>query len=348
VKRLAIVVLLVLVTGVAADRGYEWLRWQVEAPVSAVSQPVLVTVPQGATQEDVGSELESKGLIRDQQVFLGYLRFLRLQGSGLELKAGQFQLDRDMSMAGIVRALGDARAGEVTVRLQEGDTMATMAVQAQRQGAGTAAEYLAATGDVGRWHYDFLQGRPANAPNTLEGFLYPDTYQLLKGSTASDLVKRQLDRFGQALTPDLRRQITQPTAARPAASVYDTLVLASIVEKEVQQESDRQLVCDVLYNRLSDGMPLGSDATVLYAVGKQGGAPTQEDLQVDSPYNTRTHHGLPPGPISNPSLSSIKACISPPQTDYLYFFTDPKGVAHFAATYQESLKQQRQYGLSGQ
>jgi UPF0755 protein len=348
VRKLAIVVVALLMIGVAADRGYEWMRWQVETPMSTSSQPVVVTVLQGASQDDLAAELRSKGLIRDQQVFLGYLRWLRLQGQGLQLKAGQFQLNRNMSMASMVQVLGDARAVELTVRMQEGDTLAMMAAQAQQQGAGTAADYKSAAGDVSRWHYDFLQGRPARAPNSLEGFLYPDTYQLLRGSTASDLIKRQLDGFGQAVTPDLRQQMAKATPARPAQTLYDTLVLASIVEKEVQKDRDRALVCDVFYNRLGDGMPLGSDATVLYAVGKQGGTPTQEDLQVDSPYNTRKFRGLPPGPISNPSLSSIKACVSAPQSNYLYFFTDPEGVAHFAATYAESLRQQQQYGLAGQ
>jgi UPF0755 protein len=101
----------------------------------------------------------------------------------------------------------------------------------------------------------------------------------------------------------------------------------------------------VFYNRLSRNIPLGSDATVLYAVGKTAGTPTQEDLALSSPYNTRKFPGLPPGPISNPSLSSIEACVHPQKTNYLYFFTDPRGTAHYAATYEESLRQQQQFGL---
>jgi UPF0755 protein len=254
-----------------------------------------------------------------------------------------------MSMARIVEQLQGGIAAPLSVRLQDGQTLATMAQEAQRQGAGPAKDYQAAAVDIAQWPaYDFLQGRPAAAPRNLEGFLYPDTYDLVRGSPARDLVKRQLDRFGTAFTPQLRQTAAQATPARAAQNVYSIVTLASIVEKEVQTDPDRGMVCEVFYNRIAQGMPIGSDATVLYAVGKQSGTPTQDDLNSSSPYNTRRFAGLPPGPIANPGQAAIKACVSPPNNDYLYFFTDPHNVAHYATTYDEFLKQQKQYGLAGQ
>lgn len=348
-RKLAAALLVLLVLGVFGDRGYEWVRWQVYTPTSSGSHPVLLTVPAGTSQDQLATMLDGKGLIRDRSVFLNYLRWLRIRGDALQLRAGAFQLDRDMSMARIVEALQSGAAAALTVRLAEGDTLATMAQAAQRQGAGTAQDYQAATADVGQWPgYAFLRDRPAGAPRTLEGFLYPDSYQLIRGSPAKELVKRQLDRFGQVLTPQMQAQAGQASNARPAESVYAIVTMASIVDKEVQTPADRGMVCSVFYNRLSQDMLLGSDATVLYAVGKTGGVPTQADLDSSSPYNTRKFAGLPPGPIGNPSSSAINACLAPPRTAYLFFFTDPKGAAHYAATYAEFLRQQQQYGLAGQ
>jgi UPF0755 protein len=342
------VVVLLLLVGLVAGRAYEWVRWQIYAPMSSQSQPVLVTIHPAATADDVGKELQARGLIRDQRVFQNYLRYLRYHGTAPDFKAGQFELNRNMSLARIVDTLQSASASEITVRMPEGARLSVLAQQAQQQGVGTAAAYTASASDLNSWHYDFLQGRPQNAPQNLEGFLFPDTYQILRGAGVNDLIKRQLDRFGQVVSPDLRQAISRPAEGRPAETLYNVLILASIAEKEVNTEADRPIVCDVFYNRLKQNMPLGSDATVLYAVGKQGGVPTQQELAVNSPYNTRLHGGLPPGPIDNPSMSAIKACISPAKTSYLYFFTDPKGVAHYAVTYQEFLQQQRQYGLASQ
>ncbi|MGH7883252.1 MAG: endolytic transglycosylase MltG, partial [Candidatus Dormibacteraceae bacterium] len=109
---------------------------------------------------------------------------------------------------------------------------------------------------------------------------------------------------------------------------------------------DLPTVCQILYNRLGVHMPLGSDASVLYALGRTGGGLTEQDLKVDSPYNTRLYPGLPPGPITSPSQSSIRACASPPNNDYIFFFSDPHGVTHFATTTREFLRQQSQYGVA--
>ncbi|MFZ0214889.1 MAG: endolytic transglycosylase MltG [Candidatus Dormiibacterota bacterium] len=343
-KKLAIGVAVLIVLGVVADRGYAWVLYQIDTPVSSASQPVSLTILPGEGQDAIATQLQQKGLIRDRNVFLAYLRY---SGQGSRLEAGRVTLNRDMTMRQLVVSMTTSVARTLDVRLQAGMTIPLLAQEAAAQGAGTVQQYQSDAKTLSLWNEPFLQGRPANAPSTLEGFLFPDTYQIYPQGGSQALIARQLARFQQLVGP-LQPAMAAATAARPAESLYSVLILASIVEKEEQTEPARSLVCGIFYNRLAAGMNLGSDATVLYALGRQGGGLTAQDLQVDSPYNTRRFAGLPPGPISNPSLDSIKACVTPQASNYLFFFSDPKGVVHYAATDAEFEQQQQQYGVAGQ
>lgn len=343
-KKLLVLVLLLVGCGFAGDRGYEWVQYQVHTPTSSRSQPVNFHIDPGETTDQIARDLHTAGLIRDERVFTLYMRY---KGEKAHLEAGDFVLDRNMDMDRIIQALQHAETAQLAVRMQEGYTMKLMADQAQKAGLGTAADYLAAAQDP-TWQYDFLTGRPPTAPKNLEGFLFPDSYQLDRGSTAHDLVKRQLDRFAEVVTPDLRAQAAQASAARPAESLWNVVILASITEREVGGDADRAIVCDVYYNRLKSGMRLDADATVLYALGEWKASLTIDDLAINSPYNTRKVGGLPPGPISNPSLAAIKACLNPQRTDYFFYFTDPKGVTHYARTSLEFQRQQQQFGVANQ
>ncbi len=343
-KKLLVLVLLLVGCGFAGDRSYNWIQYQVHTPVSSQSKPVNFHIDPGEPTDQIGRDLKTAGLIRDERVFSLYLRY---KGGSVHLEAGDFALNKNMDMDRIIATLQHAETAQVAVRMQEGYTMKLMADQAAKAGIGTAPEYLAAAQDPS-WQYDFLAGRPPTAPKNLEGFLFPDSYQLDRGATARDLVKRQLDRFAEVVTPDLRAQAAQATAARPAESLWNILILASITEREVGGDADRAIVCDVYYNRLKSGMRIDADATVLYALGEWKASLTLDDLQVNSPYNTRKVGGLPPGPISNPSLAAIKACINPQKTDYFFYFTDPKGVTHYARTSAEFQRQQQQFGVANQ
>jgi UPF0755 protein len=341
-KRLAVLVLLLAGCGYAGNRGYDWYNQAVNDPMSSTSQKVAFHIDQGEGSDQIAHDLEAKGLIRNADVFLFYLRY---QDKGAQLEAGDFTLDRDMNMLQIISTLGNARVQQVSVTLTPGATMKLMAQGAAAAGLGTADSYVAAASDVS-WPYPFLQGRPPGAPKNLEGFLFPDTYQLDKGSTTRDLVKRQLDQFGQQLTPALQGQIGQPAAGRPAETLYNVITLASIVEREVTKEPDRSIICGIFYNRLAIHMALQDDITVLYGLNRQSGALTDQDKATDTPYNTYLHPGLPVGPISNPGMDSINACINPQKSSYYFFFADSRGTTRYAATYAEHLRQQALYGLA--
>jgi UPF0755 protein len=342
-KKLVVLVFLLAGCGFAGSRGYDWYNSQVYAPTSSKSVPVSFHVDQGESSSEVADDLYSKGLIRNANVFLVYLRYGG--GSGARIEAGDFVLDKNMNMVQIIGALGSARTQQLTVTLPEGDTLKLMAQGAAKAHVGTAQEYTAAAQDMS-WQYDFLQGRPPGAPGTLEGFLFPDTYQLDKGATARDLVKRQLDRFAAVFTPALRAQAAQAGAGRPAESVYNIVTLASMVEREVRQDPDRSIVCGIFYNRLAIGMALDDDPTLLYGLDKPQGPLTDADKQKDTPYNTYLHPGLPAGPISNPGLAAINACINPQKSAYRYFFSDAKGVTRYATTLAQFEQEKQQYGLA--
>jgi len=341
-KRLLVLVFLLVGCGFAGNRGYDWYTYQINTPMSSTSQKVAFHIDQGESSDQIANDLAARGLIRTPEVFLVYLRY---QDKGAQLEAGDFTLDKRMNVPEIIAALGNAKVLQVSVTLTPGSTLKAMAQSAANAGLGTADSYVAAAGSLS-WQYDFLQGRPQGAPGNLEGFLFPDTYQLDKGSTTSDLVKRQLDQFGQQVSPALRAQMAQPVPGRPAETVYTVITLASIVEREVTKDPDRAIVCGIFYNRLGIHMALQDDITVLYGLNKLQGPLTDQDKQKDTPYNTYLHPGLPAGPISNPGLASINACVSPQKSDYYFFFADANRVTRYAKTYAEHLRQQQQYGLA--
>lgn len=334
-------VALLLVIGFGGSAAYGWVNDQIDSPVSSKSETVTFTVASGESTEDIAVDLKSKNLIRDVLVFEQYAR---ITGARSRFQAGDYVLNRNMSMRQIVDALQHGRADQVAITIPEGYTAQKVAELVASSKLGTADQYIAAVRDP-KWNYDFLSSRPPGAD--LEGYLFPDTYSLDKSSTPADLVKAQLERFGSVFTPDMRAAAGQASAARPAESVENIVILASLVERETNRSADRPNACSVYYNRLKQGMPLQVDATILYALGVWKKDVTFDDLKVDSPYNTYTHPGLPPGPIANPGEAAIKACLNPSTTNYLFYFTDKNGVTHFEANQNQFEADKQRYGVSG-
>jgi UPF0755 protein len=336
-----VLVALLLLLGFGGNAAYGWVNEQIDTPVSTKNESVNFKVTAGESTEDIAVDLKSKGLIRDVFVFEQYARFT---GARSRFQAGDYVLNRNMSMRAIIDALQHGRADQVSITIPEGYTAQKMAELVSSSKLGTSDQYLAAVKDP-KWQYDFLSGRHRGAD--VEGYLFPDTYMLDKGSTPQDLVKAQLDRFGEVFTPAMRTQAGQASPGRPAESVENIVILASLVERETNKSADRTKACSVYYNRLNEGMPLQVDATVLYALGVWKKDVTLDDLQVDSPYNTYRHTGLPPGPIANPGEASLKACLTPGQTNFLFYFTDKNGVTHFEATQAQFEADKQRYGVSG-
>lgn len=216
----------------------------------------------------------------------------------------------------------------------------------------TQQEFLTAAKNFSTADYSILTSKPAK--QSLEGFLFPDTYFLPEPNASTSepeiLIKKALDNFSQKFTTPMQAQ-----ASADNMSVYQIVTLASIVEKETGQNAitdqqkqalsdERKTIASIFYNRLKIGMPLESDATVNYITGKNTAQASLQDTQIDNPYNTYKYAGLPPGPICNPSLSSILAALYPTQTDYLYFLhRQDTGQVIYSKTYEEHLQNKQKY-----
>lgn len=343
-RRLITIVVVIAVLGFGTSRALDWWNYSVNTPASTTSQQVVFHVDSGEVASQIGDDLYAQHLIRDRNAFDLYIRFTN---AAPKFEAGTFLLNRNMTMAQIVDALEHGRPDQVVVTIPEGFPLKFQAQYVEKSGIGTAADYLAAAKDPALTaQYDFLSSRPATADPPLEGYLFPDTYLVDKAVGVKELVKAQLDQFGIVFSSVLRQQIAVATPARPAESVEAIVILASMVEREANKDSDRGNVCSVYYNRLKAGMPLGVDATLLYALGRLTPEPTYAELQLNSPYNTRKHTGLPPGPISNPGQAALLACINPPQTKYLYYFTDPQGVTHFETNETDFCRDLQNHGMN--
>jgi len=338
------VVVVIAVLGFGTSRGLDWWNYSVNTPASTTSQPVVFHVDRGELAAQIGDDLYTQRLIRDRNAFDLYIR---ITNAAPKFEAGTFLLNRNMNLMQIVDRLEHGSPDQLVVRIPEGFPLKFQAQYVERSGLGTAADYLSAAKDPAQAAaYPFLASRPTNADPPLEGYLFPDTYQIDRTGGVTQLIKAQLDQFGTVFSPALRGQITEAAAARPAETVEAIVILASMVEREANKDADRGNVCSVYYNRLKIGMPLGVDATLLYALGRLTPEPTYPELQLNIPFNTRTHAGLPPGPISNPGKAALLACINPPQTDYLYYFTDPDGVTHFETNQNDFCRELQKHGMS--
>lgn len=245
------------------------------------------------------------------------------------LQAGTYKLDRGERISAVIARLvgGDTLPDEFTLTYPEGFTLEQMAERTAARGLGTKEEFMAtATPTAFVKQYPFLA--PVPAGRSLEGYLFPDTYQVFAGDTPADVIARMLGTFD--------RKVVQAGLAGQAGRSLDSLVImASIVEREVTSNDDMALVAGVLWQRERDGVGLDADATVRYALKKWNEPLTVQDLQSDSPYNTRRWKRLPPGPISNPGLRAITAAAQPKESEFYYYLSVPGGETVFSKTNDE-------------
>lgn len=300
---------------------------------SSGDQTVIFTVNPNETVDEVAKKLEDQELIQSATYFK--LK-IQLSNADSNLRAGRFTLHQGMTVDQIIRALTTSENVEVVqVRFQEGWRTEEFADRLAELGLITNADEFMDLIKNGQWNYSFLSSRPSNA--TLEGFLFPDTYEFRVGGTTEDIIDTLLQTFDQKVPADMRAK-----ADALGYNFYQVMAVASIIEREAVVAEERPIIASVYYNRLNEGMPLQADPTVQYAVGHAGDwwpEITQADIDQDIPYNTYRRPGLP-GPICNPSLASIEAALNPAQTDYLYFVakSDGSGAHAFARTYDEHLQ----------
>ena len=274
---------------------------------------VRLVVPRGASVGDIADLLEERGVI--DSPFFFQLR-ATVSGQRDDLKPGPHTLERDMSYGEALDELtADPSKTTVTVTIPEGKSRREAAGFVSA--AGLQGDYVRATE-----RSPALDPRDYDAPRgaDLEGFLFPATYELRGDASAEALVRRQLEAFRENFA-----SVSLRSAKRKNLTAYDVLIIASLIEREVAVPRERRLVASVIYNRLSQGVPLGIDATTRYETNNWTEPIEQSELERDTPYNTRINRGLPPGPIGNPGLASIRAAAGPAGTDHLYYVQEVCG-----------------------
>jgi UPF0755 protein len=256
---------------------------------------------------------------------LAFEIYVRTHGLADRLEAGHYSIPGGSSMVSALALLTHALGTQVKVTIPEGFTQKQVAALFEQKGLFTAAAFQEAAGKS-RYPQAFLAGRTPGYG--LEGYLFPDTYFFDPKVKPEAAINVLLDNFAAKVPAALRTR-----AADQHITFSQAMVLASIIEREAAFDKDRPYVAAVFYNRIAQALPLQSDATVAYAKGQSTTVITEADKALDSPFNTYLHTGLPPAPISNPGLASIRAALMPASGfTYLYFLTDPSGHAHFSSS----------------
>jgi UPF0755 protein len=316
------------------------LGGDINRPAGADGAPVAFTVRPGDTTTVIGQRLQAAGLVRDAEIFRLYVRS---QGADGKLEAGDYRLRATMTMPEIAALLQHAKAAANTVTVREGLRVEETA-EALAAGTQLAAADLLAAMRTGRYDYAVLKDKPAAA--SLEGYLFPDTYEIAATSTPTQVVDLLLKTFDQRFNAAMRQQ-----AAARQQTVFQVLTVASLVEREAQLSSERPIIASVYLNRVAKGMALEADSTVQYALGYDAKgktwwrALTLDDLRRDvGPYSTYLNRSLPPGPICSPGLASIQAVLEPAKTDFLYYYAKGDGSHAFARTFEEHTQNMKTYG----
>ncbi|WP_409341587.1 endolytic transglycosylase MltG [Paenibacillus sp. MBLB4367] len=339
-KTFMIVFLSCLIILALAAGSAVFYAWNGLQPVSASDQPVRIAIPTGTSTNEIAAKLEEQGMIKNSTLFVYYLRY---QKQGSRFQAGEYEMKPGMTLDEIIEKLNEGETvKEEVVRftIPEGFTVRQIAERLGEQGLVDAEGFLKMTNEKHTLPNNWVADIPdqPDIAYRLEGYLFPETYEMKKGSTAEDILKRLVSEWDRKLNelpsgwPDQMKQ--------RGLTFHQLLTIASLIEREVVLEQERPVVAGVIYNRLDKKMPLQIDATVQYALGKPKERLLEKDLFVESPYNTYAHDGLPPGPIASPSLSSVKAALYPEKTNYLFYVTKKDGSqGHlFAETFDEHKK----------
>ena len=326
-------IFILFVVAVLACGG--WLGWALTQPVTPSGQTFVLLHP-GYSTRRIATELQSAGVIRSADAFVvwHYLHHKR------SLKAGEYLFDTSATAVDVHRRLVHGDVYFHTVVIPEGFNMFDIAQAVQNAGLGSSEEFLkVATSDTA------LIADLAPDAKTLEGFLFPNTYEFTRMQSMEEIAGAMVKQFRQVakeiglITDAKMTDVKDSDAQRD--DVQQTVILASIIEKETAAPEERPLVASVYYNRMARHGLLQADPSVIYAELLQGsytGALHHADMQFNSAYNTYTHPGLPPGPIGNPGKTSLEAAMHPAETDYLYFVSNGNGHHRFARSLEEHNK----------
>ena len=312
-KIIAAIIVLVIFFAFLLPAGLDFMN----VPVSKDTTEVLVTIEDNTSTFGIAKILKNNSLIRSSVAFVAKVKTGSYNG---KLTSGTYTLSKSMSVDEICAKLSEPKVlrETVVVTFPEGFSLEQMAQRLEEEGIVSKDAFLSAA--EGDYDFDFLDAIPdADYNHRLQGFLFPDTYEFYKDSTAGEIIERMLSRFGEVYS----------SCAESFDDVFTVITKASMIEKEAKVESERPMIAGVIENRTKRGMPYQIDATVLYDAtnglyDEQASTFIAKNIrELDSPYNTYMYSGLPAGPICNPGITSIRAALNPASHSYLYYHTDP-------------------------
>ncbi|QSO46139.1 endolytic transglycosylase MltG [Alicyclobacillus mengziensis] len=332
--RLVITVSAVFAVAVIVIGGF-WTYFQYQSPVSVETGPARVVIERGESVTEIGQQLQQAGLIKNASVFRWYIRLSHAGGS---IQAGMYDIPAGARLPDIVSKFrrGDVVPNTVKVTVPEGYTVADIAARLETHHICSKQAFLTAE-QQGTFTESFVSLLPRNKDikYRFEGYLFPDTYEFVKGESAQDVINTMLQDFQHHIDA-----ANVMTALKKQGETLPTLITeASLIEKEALAESDGPLIASVIQNRLKKKMKLQIDATIQYILGHRD-IVTEKDLKVKDSYNTYLHYGLPPGPIASPGMTSIMAALHPAKTTYLYYVAkyDGSGTSYFSSTEAQHLR----------
>ena len=306
---------------------------------SSVS-PGSIVIEGGDSVQSVAVKLRSEKIVRSETlVKIAY----RLFGSGEHVYPGTVVIGPSCSIRCVIREITSAQPSIVRIRLTEGQDIRDLATVLESKKIGTAADLLAIVGTpavVPTKHTDFsgefsfLASAPKNI--SLEGYLFPDTYDFSGSATPEQVVRTMLKNFDRRVTPEMRER-----AAKQGRTLHEVVTMASILDLEVRGAEDQRMVADILWRRISRGMGLQVDSSVKYLTKSAGVFTTKQERATVSLWNTYKFRGLPLGPIGNPGISAIEAALSPKPNEYWFYLTSPDGTVHYARTLDEHVSNKR-------
>jgi UPF0755 protein len=328
-----IVTIILLVVLPASGLFASYLYKSYLSPVSATSSKVTVEIKSGMTTRQIAALLEDKKVIRSKKAFVLLANYT---GKSEKLRAGEYELDGSNSPGQILKKLLEGKVLLHEVTIPEGHTITQIAELMAKAGFGEAVSFVNAAKDMEILSRFGIKGSSA------EGYLMPETYFFTKNAPAGEILNKMISTFFEKVEP-LRRE----KEADSPLTFGETIILASIIEKETANRDEYGLISSVFHNRLKRGMLLQADPTVIYGLPDFDGNIRKEDLSYDSPYNTYRYRGLPPGPISNPGLAAIEAAYDPDRTDYLYFVaTNNEGRHYFSKRLSDHNRAVAKYQLN--
>ncbi|MBI2096953.1 MAG: endolytic transglycosylase MltG [Candidatus Sungbacteria bacterium] len=345
--KLKLSVLAVLATAVSAG---VWLAYEIYLPHASFNGEKKVEIPAGFGSRKIGALLRDQGVIQSKWAFVTYAT---LKNQNSSLKPGSYVFSEDTQIVEILNNLveGERYPNERFLTIPEGWNLRDIGFYLERNGIAQAEELWEIAGfpaadyksarDLPRpkdfsEEFNFLKDKPVDVG--LEGYLFPDTYRVFRDASVEDIVRKMLANFGRRIEAD----ILQETKSREK-TLFQVLIVASLVEEEVESDEDRATVAGILWKRLALGIPLQVDATLVYIKGESRAPLTNQDKLLPSPYNTYRYKGLPAGPIANPGLSAIRAALHPISSPYLYYLSPPNAKTIFSKTLEEHNQAKAKY-----